>query len=273
MKKTVNIVLALLLTVGGLMTTNTNVLAATQTTGWDVSFDGTKLSSNYDLSKATVTSVMPGDTIIYDVSYKNDAGTAADFFLSTEVITSLEEGAGGEESGAYGGAYAYKLSYDIGAGPVVIYDSETIGGEGADVLGLKQIQGTLDNDEKTFFSIGTLEAGKQGQILVEIQLDGNSQDNSYMEKLATLDIVFGAEKVSQPTPNIVKNTSVNRVVQVLDGGTQVVVIDDDEVPLAGGPQTGDSILPLLICSAAMSFGLLLIGWYLIVLRNKKEEVA
>ena len=83
-KKIFNTVLALVVTVAGLMTTSFESNAATQTTGWNVEYDGQGFSSDYNVDKSTITSVMPGDTVVFQVNYKNNSSATTDFYLSTD---------------------------------------------------------------------------------------------------------------------------------------------------------------------------------------------
>ena len=272
MKKRIgSLFLALAITGVGIMLNTSLVNAATQTTGWTVTYDGGKFVSDYDISKSTITSAMPGDTISYEVNYKNASGTTSDFYVSTDVINSLEEKSiGGGQSNAVGGAYTYKLSYKVGNQETVIHDSETVGGDNNTVVGLKQAVGNIESGKVPYFNVGRLNNGQTGTIIITVKLDGNSQDNNYMEKLATLDLKFGAEKVPKPQNNVVTNTSVNHVVYTTPGGVQVVAIDEPKVPQSGGnPVTGDSILPIIICTMAMVLGIILVVIYFRMEKRQK----
>ncbi|MBE5911508.1 hypothetical protein [Pseudobutyrivibrio sp.] len=273
-KKILNMVLALALTMAGLMGTGFSSSASTQTTGWDVTYDGKGITSSYDVSKSTITSVMPGDTVIFNVDYKNTSDKSADFYLSTDIINSLEEkNIDGSAANISGGAYSYELSYTLNGTTTIIYNSETLGGDNTTVLGLNQIQGTLKNGEGTYFDVGIVPAGGMGTVKIEIALDGNSQDNSYMEKLASLDVRFGVENVEPATTNTVTENKSRTVVYEVPGGTEVILIDEGVVPTSANPQTGDSPLPIIICSAMMLLGIGLILWYFLLTKNKREKVA
>lgn len=263
--------LALAITGVGIMLNTSIALAATQSTGWNVIYDGGKFVSDYDISKSTITSAMPGDTISYEVNYKNASGTTSDFYISTDVINSLEEKSiGGGQSSASGGAYSYKLSYKIGDSETVIHDSETVGGDYDTIIGLNQAVGNLEYGKVPYFNVGRLSNGQSGTIIITVKLDGNSQDNGYMEKLATLDVKFGAENVPTPQNNVVRNTSVNHVVYTTPGGVEVVAIDEPKVPQAGGnPVTGDSLLPVIIYTCTMIFGIMLVVIYFILEKRQK----
>lgn len=283
-KKIVYTALALMLIATGFLGIKENAKAATQSVGWDVTYNGSGFSSTYDVSKTTITGTMPGDTIIFNVNYINGSNETTEFYLSTDIINSLEEkSVGGGSSNAAGGAYSYKLAYTINGATNVIYDSETVGGDDSVVAGLKQVQGQAGDGNGAYFNIGKLapasNGSNMGTVTIEIALDGNSQDNSYMATLATLDVRFGAQKVEEET---VKNVTVekvtnytgggNKVVYTTPGGTQVVYIEEPTVPLAN-PVTGDSLLPLVLCTLTMIAGILLIVLYFILSKKQREEVA
>ena len=270
--KYMNLVLALALTVAGLLGQGLTANAKDDAkASWNVIYTGSKLDdSSYSVDKATIQNVMPGDTFTYEVTYKNDSGKSADFYLSTDVIDSLED-----EGDATGGAYTYKLYYEANGKKTDLYSNDLVGGESS-IVGLHQVQGNLEADEKTYFGIGTLAGGSSGKVTLVISLDGNSQDSDYMQKLAQIDFKFGVEDTPNPKPEtkVITNTKTRRVVYTIPGGTEVVAINDPSIPLAGGgPVTGDSILPLIICTVTLLIGILLIGLYFIAAKKQREEVA
>ncbi len=235
---------------------------------WEVFYKGNAISSTYDKNKSIIENAMPGDTIAYTVQYHNDTDASADFYMNADVVKTLEEG-----SKATGGAYSYKIETSGSKEP--LFDSETIGGdaEGVDaIIGLNQVNG----NEGAYFSLGTVAAHDHGTVTVTVVLDGNSQNNAYMSTLGSLEIKFGAEPTSSAThgDNVENhNTVVKKIVQTLSGGNNIVIIDDDAMPTSANPQTGDSILPLVLCSIALVFGLLLILWYFRMTKDENEEVA
>ena len=272
--KKLNTVLALAVAVVGLAVFSTDVSAKEHTTGWTVTYDGKKLTSGYDVSKDTITGVMPGDTITYNVSYANNGSKAADFYISTDIIDSLEDkSVDGGSSSAAGGAYSYELMYTAAGKTTTIYNSDIVGGDSATLEGLKQIKASLPTGEGTYISLGTLQPGKDGTVTMVITLDGNSQDSSYMATLATLDFYFGVEEVSATSSSTGGSSGTTTVVYTIPGGTQVVAIEDPTVPLDGGPVTGDSILPLVICTAGLLLGLLLILWYMLTVKKQRKEAC
>jgi len=271
-KKNFNIVLALAVATAGLLTNSFISSAATQTTGWDVEYDGKGFTSNYDVDKSTITSVMPGDTVQFEVNYTNKSGGGADFYLSTDVISSLEEkNADGSQANIGGGAYSYQISYKLNGTETVLYDSETVGGDNTEVVGLKQVEGALNKNENTFMSVGSLANQATGTVVITIKLDGNSQDNAYMQKLAELDVKFGVEKKTSPT--VVNTTETKKVTHVIPGGTEVVILEEPAVPLANqlmGPETGDSVIGIILSSIALVTGIVLIICYFWMVKKERE---
>lgn len=295
-KNLLNFVLALTLVSAGFMA-DFSTAAANEADGlsynWDVTYSGKSFSSTYDSEAAKIKNAMPGDTITYSVKYINGSEESADFYMNADVVKSLEETSKGE-----GGAYSFKITNN----DEVIFDSETVGGDVTEAVGLNQVNGK----EGAYFALGSVPVNGSGTVEVLISLDGTSQTNNYMAATANLDIVFGAEatttaKYSKTVINKITKenkryeyvpvsetkTTTKQVVKTLDTGTEVVAIDESEIPLSGdtksitdpsvplavGPQTGDSIIPFAICMVMLVVGIGLIGWYIKLMRDKKKEVA
>ncbi|SCZ80996.1 hypothetical protein [Pseudobutyrivibrio xylanivorans] len=285
MKKTIfNIVLALTLVTAGISGLKLNANAETIPRGWTVTYTGMDedknpvFTSTYSSDYREIDNAMPGDTIEYTITYVNATDEEADFYMNANVLDSLEDGNSG-------GAYSYRITNN----DKDLFNSNTVGGDGAAVVGLKQVSG----NSGLYFSLGTV--GKKsatthsGKVKVLIQLDGDSQLNSYGNKDASLEFFFKAEPTSSAvekrTTTIVKQQEmskevsvsqqksiVKQIVKTLDNGTEIVEIDDDNVPLAG-PATGDSILPSAICSVMFALGMCLIFYSVAISINKKRREA
>ncbi len=265
----INTLLALIAVAFGFMAGGNTAQAATEELKWTVSYDGSKMTSDYDVQKSTISGIFPGDTVSYQVTYANNSGSAADFYMSSDVLKSLEDGS----DEAAGGGYSYSLAYTLAGTTTSIYANDTLGGDNTDIVGLNQ---ATDN-KNTYVYVGRLSAGQSGLVTLNVILDGNSQDNSYMTKLASLDIKFGVEAVTS-TVNHVSNSQ--SVVYTLPGNVELVTLSDDATPTTGGnpasganPRTGDSILPIVFCAIALLFGLLLVIWYFYLTRKNNQEVA
>lgn len=317
MKKGIfNLVLALTLVTAGITAAKNEVSAAgaqNHKTGWEVSYNGKNdadFSSNKDDVYEEITGVMPGDTITYSITYKNNdvktdpsyskesaANPGADFYMNANVVDTLESGK--DKGGAY--------SYVIKNNGKTLVDSQTVGGEtGTDKsnTGLAQVCG----ETGSYFSLGNVPYGSFGIVTVSITLDGDSQTNMYGGKDAGLEFFFRAESkhIVEKNKTIIKTVTktntvtetipvtetrkiVKQIKKTLDNGTEIVEIDESGVPLAGeeknsvtitdgqvplaNPQTGDSMVPIIICGVMFLLGIALIGWYIKLMIDKKKEVA
>ena len=282
MKKTIlNLVLALTLVTVGFTGSVLSANAESLGTGWSVTYNGKSdvdFTSTYDTDYEAVKGAMPGDTISYTIEYKNNTTESVDFYMNANVLNSLEEG-------NVGGAYSYQISNNGSEQ----FNSVTIGGDATAAVGLKQVSG----DDGLYFSLGSIPANGSGKVVVAIKLDGDSQPNIYGDKDAALAFFFKAEstenaekhktitkhvtKTNTNTKQVAvseKKTIVKQIVKTLDNGTELVAIDDSDVPLAGGnPNTGDSIVPMAICSALFVLGMMLIMYSVAMGIIKKKEVA
>jgi hypothetical protein len=271
-KRLLNIVLALTVVIAGFTVLSNTANAEEVGYTWNVEYDGKDIDSpDYvEPTKETTKTVMPGDTLYYEVTYHNLSDKAASFYLNADVLASLEQG-----SEASGGAYSYVITNTVNGTTTELFNSLTVGGDNSDVIGLTQVK----PGEGSYFSLGSIPAKTgEGTIRVEVKLDGNTQNNSYMGSLASLGVSFGAEPTSEAEDGgtvvkEIKNTVVRRIVKTLPGGTQIVIIDDDDIPLAGNPRTGDSILPIVMCGLALVLGLLMIAWYFMLTKNDRREEA
>ena len=108
--------LTLVLLAGTLICAPAAARAETLTSERNISFTSdNKLSedrSAADMNSA-VYELQPGDDITITLNLKNDNASAANWYMTNEVLQSLEETAG---SGASGGAYEYELTYTDPAG-------------------------------------------------------------------------------------------------------------------------------------------------------------
>ena len=75
---------------------------------WTVSFDGEKMDSNFKSAEMTedILNIQPGDSITLQVNLKNADDEKADWYMTNEVLQTLEE----SNDSAEGGAYTYILT-------------------------------------------------------------------------------------------------------------------------------------------------------------------
>ena len=160
---------------------------------WAVTFTSEKkMVSNFktaDLNDV-ILGIQPGDNVIITLALKNENNTATDWYMTNEVLYSLEDRSA--NAGTSGGAYTYKLAYTGPDGEEdILFDSDTVGGEGASGAGegLRQATDALSD----YFFLDTIKKGQSGKIVLEIALDGDTQGNDYQDTLADLQMNFAVE--------------------------------------------------------------------------------
>lgn len=162
---------------------------------WNVTFNGEGMESNFQSSEMTeeIYRIQPGDTIELQVGVGNSSGSETDWYMTNEVLQSLED----TQSVAEGGAYAYELTYvDPDGEETVLFSSETVGGESsAGGEGLHQATGSLED----YFYLGRLDSRETGSVHLRVQLDGETQGNDYQDTLARLQMNFAVEEVEANT--------------------------------------------------------------------------
>lgn len=183
--------IAVLVTVFCLMSLGTTAFAESYTSSgnWTVRYTGSALDSNFkaeDLSEL-IDSLEPEDDLTITITLKNDTGGESDWYMLNEVLTTLEE-----NTAASGGAYAYRLTYSGPSETKVLYDSDTVGGEGESNAGegLKEATNAL----KDYFFLDTLEGGKSATVTLKVMLDGESQGNRYQDTKAKLKMKFAVQQ-------------------------------------------------------------------------------
>ncbi len=261
--------LTLVLLAGTLICAPAAARAETLTSERNISFTSdNKLSedrSAADMNSA-VYELQPGDDITITLNLKNDNASAANWYMTNEVLQSLEETAG---SGASGGAYEYELTYTDPAGArEVLFTSDTVGGENSSSrVGLKAATSGLED----FLYLDTLSPGQRGVVTLRVALDGETQGNDYQNTLASLQMNFAVDTTT------VNNQTVTRVV---DENGNPILVDDNGDPVAdddGGShartgivRTGDENNLLPYVAAAGVSGLLLLILAIIGIKERKK---
>ena len=169
--------------------------------GWQVNFTGGKMESNFKSSDVTdeLANIQPGDSIELKVQLKNSDSTDTDWYMTNEVIQTLEDA----QSSAEGGAYEYKLTY-VGSNNAekVLYDSTTV---------------------QEYFYLGRLASHNTGTVHLTVGVEGETQGNGYQLTLAKLRMNFAVEKVSAGK-TITKNKIVKTTNTVKTGDTARVLL-------------------------------------------------
>lgn len=183
--------------------------------GWSVQFDGKEMKSTFKSSDIddSVYRLEPGDSVELHVVLDNKYGKRADWYMSNEVLQSLED----SQSVADGGAYTYILTYINSKGkPTVLYNSESVGGEGNEGgKGLHQATSSLED----YFYLDRMEGKSHGEITLFVRLEGETQGNSYQNTLAKLQMNFAAEPVAgSATPKNPSGTPSSNAVRTVKTG-------------------------------------------------------
>ena len=179
-------------------------------------FNGRDIVSDFDtgvLVKA-IENLQPGDDVSFTVSYTNAYSEATDWYMSNEVLQTLEKTAASKKVAglgtARGGGYKYKLiHYDKNRKPEVLFGEENVdtglegvvGGEATpgNLEGLEQATNALDE----WFFIQTLEAGESGIVELQVAFDGETEVNDYMDTDGGLAVRFAVEVTEPTVTNIV----------------------------------------------------------------------
>ena len=217
--------------------------------GWAVEFNGEKMESNFSTGSLSdvILAMQPGDKSTVSLSLKNSADYTTDWYMTNEVLSSLED----SQSVANGGAYTYILTYTNHAGEATtLYSSESVGGEKASNAGEGLHEAT--DSLKDYLYLERLNSGESGKISLEVALDGETQGNAYQDTLADLQMNFAVEKVTASaatTPPTGESTT--------PGGSAV--------------RTGDTSHLGLWSAAALISGLVLLILAVMRLKRNKRE--
>ena len=193
-KKILCLAMMAMMVVGTGVTANAEDFKGSQ--NWLADFKGDKIESNFTSAAIAdeILQILPGDTITLEVSIQNSYEDETDWYMTNEVLKTLEE----SKDVAEGGAYTYVLSYKGADGAVTeLYNSDTVGGEGevtADLEGLHQATDSLED----YFFLERLDKGEKGTVSLFVELDGETQGNDYQSTLARLQMNFAVEKVAGP---------------------------------------------------------------------------
>lgn len=228
---------------------------------WQVEFDGRKMSSNFSSEEMAeeIYRIQPGDSINLKVSLKNSGDIATGWYMTNEMLATLED----SQETAQGGAYSYRLAYQGPGGEDVLYDSEAVGGEG-DKGGAGEGLYQATDSLKDFFYLDTLDSGQSGAVNLTVKLDGESQGNDYQDTLAKLRMNFAVERAEGRTATVTPTPIENTVRRTLR--------QDSPSIIAAAVQTGDPVKILPYCIAALAAGItFLILGAVAVKRNRDTD--
>ncbi len=103
-KKILCLIMAAVMTVGTAATAYAEDFKSDK--DWQVDFDGDKMNSNFSSKEMAeeIYGILPGDTMELQVKIKIPVEEQTDWYMSNEVLESLEEGSKAE-GGAYTGTF------------------------------------------------------------------------------------------------------------------------------------------------------------------------
>lgn len=249
-KKILCLVMAAVMTVGTAFTAHAEEF--TGNPDWLVDFDGNKMNTNFKPTELSeeIYKLLPGDSIDLQMTVKNSSDGETDWYMTNEVLQSLEE----SQSVAEGGAYTYVLTYkDSENKETIFYSSEAVGGEDSEEAGegLHQATDSLED----YFYIDRLASGKSGTVHLTVKLDGETQGNAYQDTLAKLRINFAVEKVVTPTV-VKKEADKENVVKRY---------------VTRNPRTGDTTRVLTFCAVALASGVILLIFGVGAARKRRQD--
>ena len=162
--------------------------------GGTFTFDGNSITNSKAASEIdqAISSLEPGDSMTFTFTYKNSSSDSTEWYLSNEVVKTLEE------SGGKNGGYTYELvNYGKKEGTVTIFRSEAVAGDDSQNpdtadKGLK----SATNATKDWLYIDTLASGQSGTTKLTVALDGESQANNYQTTNGQLRIAYSVEKTA-----------------------------------------------------------------------------
>jgi len=162
---------------------------------WAVTYgsDG-KMTDTYSESTYAddISGLQPGDDITFTVNLNHSNSKQADWYMSNEVIKSLEAGA------AEGSAYEYLLTYEgaDSSSSRTLYDSQAVGGDNTSGLKEATDAGGLED----FFFLERLSKNDSATVKLKVTLDGETEGNDYFDTIARLKMKFAVEPVDTTTP-------------------------------------------------------------------------
>lgn len=188
--------------------------------GWNVTFDGKKMKNSFTSSDidSAIYDILPGDSIEIHLDLQNTSKKSADWYMTNEVLQSLED----SKNVAEGGVYTYVLTYVNPEGKDrLLYSSEALEGEY-----IQEATGALED----YFFLDSIKAGKSGEIVLKVGLEGETQGNDYQNTLARMQMNFAVEPTIEGSHTITKE----KIIETIKTGDNAKVMVFVGVTLAAG---------------------------------------
>ena len=197
-------------------------VSAGDTGSWHVTYTSAgNLEDDYSSSEyaAQVKKLQPGDTITFEVNLSHENENPGEWYLSSQVIRTLEESSQGL---AAGGAYGYYLAYSGPEGEKVLFDSASLGGDNA-AGGLDSATSAL----KEYVYLDRLSHGQKAKVTLKVSLDGETEGDAYFDTLAQVKMGFAVTPTT--STSVEEMQTVTRESSI--DGRRTMVKTGDEVRL------------------------------------------
>lgn len=232
---------------------------------WSVEFSASKeMVSNFSSNQFDdiLDGMQPGDSAQFQVNVVNNFSSETDWYMTNEVLKSLED----DSLTAKGGAYSYVLTYTNPAGVVeTLYNSEEVGGENhlKDRVGLHEATNALEE----FFYLDTLKTGESGKVSLYVLLDGETQGNDYQDTLGQLQMNFAVE-----LPTVSEGHTEQEKIVYRYHDNHIVKTEEDKIMYSGISmvKTGDETKFIGLFILAGVFGAILLVMSIVGFKLRKQ---
>ena len=169
-----------------ILSTTQSTFAAKKSFDEKCSYNGKKIVTDYSSKKfkEAIKNMEPGDTLDYKLQYTNKSDKTTLWYMKNEVLQTLEDNSDQAKNGGY--------TYVLKAGGQTLFDNSAVGGEKVvnKLQGLKQ----ATNATKDYFFIEELKPGKSGMTTLHVELDGETEVNTYMDTKGALSFQYAVEE-------------------------------------------------------------------------------
>ena len=211
-------------------------------TDWQVYFNaaGNHLIDNYTQGdiQESIQGMQPGDVADFEINLENKYKTPVDWYMENKVLKSFED-----STTASGGAYSYKLTYVTSKGADnVLYDSNTVGGEGVDAdeqvggVGLHEATDALDD----WLFLEQIPSKGTAKMILHVELDGETQINNYQDTEAVLNVQFMVE-IPETKPG-----EPDEIVPSVGHRKRIIYIPNTEDPFKALPYVISGLISLIL---------------------------
>lgn len=174
-------------------------------------YNGKKIVSDFSSDKfaAAIKNMEPGDTLDYKITYTNKSKKTTLWYMRNRVLETLEDNSDQAKNGGY--------TYILKNGNETLFDNSAVGGEKVinKLQGLKQ----ATNATKNFFFVQELKPNKSQVTTLHVELDGETEVNTYMDTHGALLLTYAVQDKDQATggneprtPRLVRTGDVNRLI-------------------------------------------------------------